>query len=255
MPTGYCTVADVRRALQETVREFDSGAWGADQNQVVVDAITAQTEWLEKTLSRHWYVPGGVAEDDRDLIPTSPNTRTDEESIQTGSGLVVDGSLPAPRQYQGSYTRIELARRDAEAITSLRVRRDGDYSDWVASNEFSGGTYPDALGEDYFLRVNNGGVSHLYIDTDQLYNEDDDQWRVDSWVNAVYVSFDYGHEGLPQTIRRAVAFRAGAELLTDDQASLAIPDDGALVSVETKKQALESRADELMEPYGLEVDE
>lgn len=248
MVTGYCTVDDVRRALQETVSEFDSGAWGEDTNQVVVDAITAQTEWLEKTTKRHWYEPDGIQEDDHDLIPTGPKTRDDEYDIPTGA-TIVSGEVPAPKTAQGDYAKIELARRDAESVSELLVRTgDGSFEDWTST--YSGGTWPEALGDDYYLRVNNGGWSRLYIDTTNLLVEDeDDEYVLDSFANAVYLSFEYGHEGIPQNVRRAVAFRAGAELLMDDQANLGIPENSQLVSTESKKQAMESKAEELLEVY------
>jgi len=277
MPTGYCTVPDVRRALQETVADFDSGAWGANSQQAVIDAIAAQTEWLEKTIKRHFYVPSGIDEDNYDLIPTATKSRDDEEDIPTRGFLTTsttersshypptwvdydpdEGDTPeygemdglSPKTVQGDYAAIELARRDADAISALHVRTaDGTFEDWVASSDYSGGSWPPS-GEDYYLRVNNGGWSRLYLDTTNLLKQGEtNEYVLDSWANAVYLEWSYGHEGLPQTVRRAVAFRAGAELLLDDQANLGIPENSQLVSAESKKQAMEAKAEELLEVY------
>ena len=249
MPEGYCTIPDVRRALQESVDEFDSGAWGAASHQVVVDAITAQTEPLEKELKRHWYEPDGIDEDEQGLIPTQPKERDDEEDIPTAAAFIADEDGPVPKTSQGDYAKIDLARRDADSVSTLLVRTaDGSYEDWT--QEYAGGTWPDAVGDDYYLRVNNGGWSRLYLDTMNLLEADeDDEYVLESFANAVYVTWTYGHEGIPQNVRRAVAFRAGAELLMDDQANLAIPEDSQLVSAESKKQAMEDKADDLLEVY------
>lgn len=245
MPTGYCTVEDVRRALQET--EF-SGHLAEADNATVVKAITSQTEPLEKNLKRHWYESGGVSNDPQGLIPTGPESRDDEMDIPTGAAHVV-GEPVTPKTYQQGYAKIRLDRRDAEAVTQLLVATGDGYDDWVASDEYSGGSFPDALGDDYYLRVNNGGWSELYLDADHFVDEDGEP-VIDSFANAVYVFFDYGHEGIPQAVRSAVAMRAAAQLLApDDEAGLSIPENANLQTVETKVSALERQADELLEEY------
>ena len=243
MPTGYCTVDDVRRAKQEGEL---TGELVSKDNEIVVDAITAQTEWLEKSLSRHWYVSTRPDEDTHELLPTGPKSRNDEEDIPTGGASIV-GEPTTPKTWQGSYTRIELDRRDAQAVSELLVRTPDGYEDWVT--EYEGGEWSDALGDDYYVRVNNGGVSQLYLDVENLYDADEEEYKLDTFSNAVYVTFDYGHEGIPDTVRKAVAMRACAKLLIDDEAALGIPDNGQLVNPESKKQAMESAAEELLEVY------
>lgn len=245
MPTGYCTVKDVRHALQEV--DF-TGALAEADNEVVIKAITSQTEPLEKELKRHWYEPAGVDSDPQNLIPTAPKSRDDEEDIPTGGAHLV-GEPVTPKTYQQGYTKIRLARRDAESVSQLLVATEDGYEDWVASDQYDGGSFPAALGDDYYLRVNNGGWSELYLDADHFLDEDDEP-IVDSFANAVYVFFEYGHEGLPENVRRAVAMRSAAQLLApDDDAALGIPDNGNLVAQESKVKALERQADELLEVY------
>ena len=241
MPTGYCTVEDVRWALQESEL---SGSLADDNNEAVVRAIAAQTEWVDRTIKRHWYVPAGLEEDTHDLIPTVPKSRDDEESIPTGGAHIV-GEPVTPKTWQGSYTRVTLARREASAITKLLVRTPDGYEDWVASDEYTGGTWPEALGDDYYLRTDSG-ISQVYIDASNLLNEDGEP-LIDGYAGAVYVEFDYGEEGIPQNVRRAIAFRALGELLIDDESALGIPDNGQLVNPETKKQAMEAKAEELLD--------
>lgn len=245
MPVGYCTVEDVRHALQE---KSLSGAFEEADNELVVKAITSQTEPLEKELKRHWYVPGGVDADPHGLIPTAPKSRDDEEDITTGGAHIV-GEPATPKTYQQGYTKIRLARRDAESVSQLLVATGDGYEDWVAADAYDGGSFPSALGDDYYLRVNNGGWSELYLDADHFLDEDGEP-VVDSFANAVYVFFDYGHEGLPESVRRAVGMRAAAQLLApDDEASLGIPENANIQTVETKVSALERQADELLEVY------
>lgn len=242
--TGYCTIDDVRRAL----RQADLPGDAAQDPGIVTDAIGAQTEWFEKEYKRHWYAPDASA---GSLLAAAPKTRDDEESIPTRSAMVA-GDDATPRLYQGDYARIELARRDANTISELLVRApDGTYTDWVASDEYDGGRWPDALGQDYVLRVNNGGVSHLYLDTMNLYNAEEETYVLDSFVNAVYVTFEYGHEGLPRTARRGIAFRAAADLV--EEAAIQIPENAQVYNIETKAEELRTQAEELLGVYEEDV--
>jgi hypothetical protein len=244
MPTGYCTLEDLRRALREAELPGDL----SQDTQIAVDAITAQTEPLEKSLKRHWYEPTGISEATAITIPTGTQSRDDEEDIPTGGAFVV-GEPAMPKTYQGSYTRIELARRDVDTIAELLVRTaDGSYEDWVASNEYSGGPWPSALGQDYYLRINNGGWSHLYLETDNLLVDgEDDEYVLDSFANSVYVSYSYGHEGIPKTVRRAVAFKAASDFV--QEAAVDIPDNARVYNVESLAEEFERKADELLEEY------
>jgi len=244
MPEGYCTLEDLRRALREASLPGDIG----QDQQIAVDAITAQTEWLEKTLKRHWYAPSGIDEATEITIPTSPKSRDDEYDIPTPSAFIVEEDGPVPKTSQGGYAAIELARRDAESIQALHVRtEDGTFEDWAASSDYSEGSWPPS-GEDYYLRVNNGGVSRLYLDTTNLLVEDeDDEYVLDSFANAVYLEFSYGHEGIPQTVRRAVAFRAASDFVED--AAIQIPESAQVYNVESLAEQFERKAEELLEVY------
>lgn len=244
---GYCTLEDLRRAMQEASLPGDL----SQDTQLAVDAITAQTEWLEKTLRRHWYAPAGADILDEATvidIPTGPKSRNDEEDIPTSSAFVVDDDGPDPKTWQGSYTKIDLARRDAGAVSKLLVRDgDGGYTDWVASDEYSIGQFPDGLGDDAYVRVNSGGRSALYLDVSNLYDDAKDEWLLDTFSNAVYVFFEYGNEGFPQTVRRAVAFRAASDFV--EEAAMQIPENAKAYSVESLADQFERKAEELLEVY------
>lgn len=276
MPERYCTVDDVRRAL----RSADLPGDVAQDVQILTDAIAAQTEWFEKTFKRHWYEPDASS----NLLPTGPKTRDDEHDLPTHGGLVhgeseherhryrenSDALLEADPRHEHrrehrrdpkreiriatgeyhhhhetaapAYTRITLDRRDVQALNQLLViGADGSYTDWVGSDDYSGGMWPDALGEDYYVRINNSGVSELYIDVHAL---DDD---IASLSNAVYVDIDYGHEGIPKTARRGIAFRAAADLAED--AAIQIPENAQVYNVETLAEQFERKAEELLEAY------
>lgn len=246
MATGYCTLEDLRRALREASLPGD-----IQQDQAIaVDAIVAQTEWLEKTLKRHWYAPTGADILDEATaidIPTGPKTRDDEEDIPTG-GAFLPGTDPTPKTSQGSYAKIPLARRDAESVSALHVRtEDGTFEDWVASNDYTEGSWPPS-GEDYYLRVNNGGWSRLYLDTTNLLVEgEDDEYVLDSFANAVYLEWSYGHEGIPRNVRRAVAFRAAADFV--EESAIQIPENAEVYNVESLAEQFERKAEELLEVY------
>jgi hypothetical protein len=287
MPTGYCTVDDVRRAL----READLPGDAQQDKDILIDAITAQTEWFEKTFKRHWYVSGGVQEDDEGLIPSDPKTRNDEHDIPTHGGFVhgsseverfrysansdellesgprherrrrhhreakrsirlafgdaaaleppVDDSVPA-------YTRITFDRRDVEALNELHVvNANGGYDDWVDDSAYTGGVGNSHRGEDFWVRINNGGVSELYLDVHAM---DDD---IPSFSNAVYPALEYGRDDLPRTARRGIAFRAAADLT--QEASIQIPDNARLRSADSLAEEFRDKADELLSVYEVEL--
>ena len=278
---GYCTLEDVRRALREAGLPGDV----QQDKQIAVDAILAETEPLEKSLSRHWFEPDGIDESTEVTIPTSPKTRDDEHDLPTHAGMVHGASERDRHRYRKNsdallesdprhdrhrrelrrepkreiriatgeyhdgyhddtpaYTRITFDRRDVKSLNRLLViGEDGSYTDWVDSEAYDGGVGLEHRGREYWVRINNGGESELYIDVHAL---DDD---IASLSNAVYVDIDYGHEGIPRNVRRAVALRAGAELV--EKAVVEIPQNATVYNVETKADEMRSKADDLLEVY------
>lgn len=248
MPEGYCTVDDVRRVLQETIADFDSGAWGADNNQVVVDAIVSQTQWLRDATDRHWYEPGGLEEDDQSIIPTEAKTRSAEEQDIPSTPHAGPSQMQVAASRQERYplrnndpfTRIRLDKHYAGSLTAIEVKdASGTYTDWVAADGYD-------EGQDYALYVEPGSTSSpSFVDLRARRLP-----RLDNYDNAVRVSYEYGAEGLSRTARRATAMKAAAQLLApDDEASLGIPENANLQTVETKVQALERQAEELLEAF------
>jgi len=281
MATGYCTVDDVRRALRSANLPGDV----EQDKDIAIDAIAAQTRTLEKELGRHYYEPGGISEDNESIIPTSVNTRSDEHDLPRWGGMVdgaaerdryrykqnsdallesdprsdrwrksreepkrsiriatgdedaleppIDDTIPA-------YTRIRLNRRNADTVNTLNIiNENGGYDDWVASNDYSGGVGTSNRGDDFWVRINSGGVSDLYLDVHSL-NDD-----IPTLSNAVYIDYGHGREGIPRNVRRAVAFRAGADLV--EEAIIEIPQQATIYNIETKAEELREQADRLLE--------
>jgi len=247
--TGLCTLEDVRRALQKADLPGDV----SQDEQIAVDAITSLSEWLEKTLKRHYYASTGDAilnEATQIDIPTAPKTRDDEYDIPTG-GAYLAGADPTPKTSQGSYAKLELNRRDATAVTELLIRTgDGSYEDWVGSSDYDGGSWPDTLGDDYYLRINNGGWTRLYIDTENLLVDgEDDEYVLDSFANAVYLSYEFGHDGIPDRIRNGLAAAAAARFA--EEAVIEIPANATVYNVDTKADELRAEARRLLGVEGL----
>jgi len=109
----------------------------------------------------------------------------------------------------------------------------------VADSDYSGGVGTANRGDDYWVRINSGAVSELYIDVHSL---DDD---IPSLSNAVYVDFDYGREGIPRNVRRAVAFRAGADLV--EEGVIEIPQNATIYNIDTKAEEMRDQANRLLE--------
>lgn len=271
---GYCTVEDVEDVLQEASLD---GALGANNNLIVQKAIGAQTEWVEKSTDRHWYVSGGVSPDKEGIVFTDVQSRDDEHSLPTHGGYVAGayGSDPnratsttgtvfssepkttKPKQEirlatgdidddtVPAYTRIPLARKDADAVNSLHIANaDGGYDDWVASNDYSGGVgFDQHAGDDFYVRINSGGAASLNIDVHSL---DDDLFTLS---NAIVIDYDFGTDGLPQSVRQGVAKLAASWLADNEEFRSAIPNDGQLVDVETKADRWERQGRQQLQPH------
>jgi len=281
---GYCTLEDVRRALRKAGLPGDV----AQDERIAVDAILAETEPLERSLSRHFYEPGGIDEATVVTVATEPKTRDDEHDLPTHAGLVHGASErdryryrensdallesdprsdrrrksrrepkrelriaigdaealePPIDETRPAYTRIRLERHYVDAINKLLViGPDGAYTDWVAEADYDGGVGLEHRGSEYWVRINSGGVSELYLDVHAMADD------LNSLSNAVYVDFDHGHSGIPRAVRRAVALRAGAELV--EESVVEIPDNATIYGIETKAEEMREKADTLLEEYG-----
>lgn len=267
--SGYCSVTDVERILQQ--RNLPD-KWGP---QTVIDAITAQTEWVEANTRRHWF-EAAPDDDPEEVIFTSNRSRDDEHSIPTHGGFVIGASERQPsfrrrssdalmehhrpsdrrrrkRQRKqeiriafgdvhdsdvSTYTRIRLERKDVSALDALYIAdEDGEFVDWTEESGIDIGVdLKRPQGEDAWVRINNMGVAELYID---IHTMDDEFGLPPSFSNAVYVEFEYGVDDLPMGVRRGVAALAAAQLVLDDEGGISITDAGQLVNVETKSEALD----------------
>jgi hypothetical protein len=276
MPEGYCTLEDVRRALRSANLPGDIN----QDPQIAVDAVVSQTEPLEKRLKRHWFEPDSITEATEVDIPSGPKTRNDEHDLPRHAASVhgdserdrrrhqpnSDALLEAGPRYERrrrddeemkreirlafgdieredrpAYTRTRFDRRDVTAVNTLMVVDEaGGFTDWTTEYP-DGGVGNEYRGSEWWVRVNNGGWSELYLDVHAMPDD------LASLSNAVYVDLDYGHEGIPRNVRRAVAFEAAADLV--EEPAYSIPENARVRSVESKAEELREQADELLEVY------
>lgn len=239
MSIGYCTPDDVRAALKEQDLQ------GQITEPDVTPAILGQTEWLQETTHRHWYT---TTSNPTDPLPTAPLTHDEDVLSLPASPHPAPsqrfhradvGTIRYPRPVQGRYTAVDLRRRDVRSITELLVLDEtGEPTDWVAEKT-------EGRGEDYYLQVDDSdGISTLYLDTRSLPPRS-------TFGEGVIATYDWGIDGISETVRRAVALRAGAQLVLDDDTQIGIPDSGQLVSLESKAQAMERQAEELLDIHML----
>lgn len=235
---GYCDVEDVRETLQE--RELSGSV-----NETLVEAhILGESEWIQEDTNRHWYDPDAGADsvvgtdtlthsDDELDVPSSPHAGPGQlfESSETGD---VDARYPV--RFGGPYTRVSLQRRDVTELTSLLVRAsDGSYEDWTDTPE-----YEEGRGKDYYLQVDDStGHTYLYLHAGALP-------PLANYDAAVVASYEYGQASIPKTVRQATASLAGAALLREDEQTTAVPDDGQLVSLDTRADELHDRGMRLL---------
>lgn len=220
---GYCTVSDVESVLQEV----DLAAKHGGDDSQIVDAITAQSEWLQETTNRHWY----ETDPEDSLLYDAPLTHDkDVQDIPTKAAFALGEDLEA-------RSTLQLFRRDITELTELLVIDDeGNYVDWVDSSD-----HTEGIGEDYTLLVDDAdGWSDLVYDTDNLSD-------VDTFTRGVIATYEYGIEGITPTVRRGVAALATLILLADDEAALGIPDNGNLVPADSKISVIREEAERLLE--------
>ncbi|WP_273835133.1 hypothetical protein [Halococcus sp. PRR34] len=247
MATGYCTVEDVKHALQERFEGSQPSTANA------ISAIAGENDWLRKKTKRHWYDPDysddGTTSTPSIDPPTEPITVGGETCDIPSSPHAPHGQITHheerryPKTQRGYYVRVRLDRRHAQGIDSLLVREGSDFEDWVADPDKTEGR-----GDDYYLDVDpHTGRSAVWIDARSIAPALD-------YEGAVVASYTYGEpvdsfetDGFP--ISRAVAMRAGAELVIPQDSNVQVPDSGNLTSVKTKAEELREDADRLLKPY------
>lgn len=241
MPQGFCEVEDVGAALQDDFA-------GANPSPAEVEAaIAAQTDWVERKTNTHWY---DSAASDSDLVPTSPrsvaNIRLDVPSSPHATDRQIhhaDRGVRYPVTRAGPYCKLRLPHYGVETLDALRVRDfGGDVTDWAADPAFSAGR-----GEDYYLETatDERAQSHLFIRASSIGARTD-------FTDLVTLDYRYGVDAAEQswdTVRRATALRAAAELVIDDEFEAAVPNDVGLVNVQTKADQYEQRAENLLQPF------
>lgn len=235
---AYCEVEDVKEALQEADSNID-GTDGPLQTDYVEAAIFGASRWLRTTASAHWYDSNAAASD---LISTSAAT-TAGRTLSVPSAAhpprgqlrhtdKTGGPTRYPTTHAGPYCKVTLPVNQVESIDTLNVRdRGGDETDWVADSDFTEGR-----GDDYYLDTDGGarGRSYLYIHAGTLGSRVhyDDVLRVD-------LSYGRDWDSNPwDDVRRGVAALAAAQLITDDDVLTQLPDQGALIGLDTQAQRL-----------------
>jgi len=241
MTTGYCTVEDIRRVLQERDLPGDIN----QDRQIAIDAITGVASWVRDRTGSHFYDGSGSISDPDNIIPTTPRTRGPEfRDIPSSPHNQHDQAFNddverVPVAMSGPYTKVKLDRRQAASLSSLLIRdASGDFEDWTTAGDKVGGT-----GEDYELITRAGDTrsdSFILVDTRSLP-------PLRRYDGAVRVTYDYGLDTIPDQIRRATAFRAASNLVED--AVIQIPNNATVYGVESLAEQFERKADELLEAF------
>lgn len=234
---GYCELEDVRTALRERDLSADLGA------EFVEPAVRGQSEWLRKQTRRHWYDSGAAA---GDLISSTPMSATDIRLDVPSSPHVQDRQIlndevgaRYPVTSAGPYAKVRLPHYHVDSVSALTVRGwEGDVVDWTTDPE-----QVEGRGDDYYLSTSEPeGASHLFVRADSIGP------RVD-FGDLLTLDYEFGEDGVPDTIRRAVSLLAASELVLDDDTEVAIPSDGQLIPLDTKAGKMRKTAHRLLKPY------
>lgn len=239
---GYCTVKAVANVLGEPFPVEGSDPSAAH----IADAIRGQGAWLRRATKRHFYDPtydpSNTSDGNVDL-PTEPRPVTEQGYDIPSSPhpqhtqLATQQPRRYPRQHRGTYTRVQLDHRYVQSVDALRVRSRSEYEDWVQQSDKSEGR----MGEYYVSTDEQTGRSELLVDTRAM-------TPLADYGEALVVDYSYGLDVIPESIGRAVAFKAASELALDKDSHIQIPDSGA-VDVQTASQEFDKKADKLLKPY------
>jgi len=234
---GFCEREDVRRVLQES--SFD-GAIGQD-TEIADDAILGVSRWFANATNTWWYDSTGSSSD---LVPTSTssasNVRLDVPSSPHRQDRQLFSSHAGARYpvtHNGPYARIPLPHRYVDTLTTLDVRdRDGGTTDWVADSSIDEGR-----GNDYYIErrgQDSYGLTYLYIRARTIGARTD-------YGGLLTLDYDYGldYDSTQwDDVRRGIATLAAADLALDEDIISSVPDNGQLVSVQTKAERYADRA-------------
>lgn len=249
---AYCEPADVQEAMQEVDEKFGQTA-GPLESDNVEAAIIGVSRWLRTVADGHWYDSTAAASD---LISASPATTTNRtldvsssphrqrgQHFRSGHGRG-QRDVVYPNTVAGPYVKVRLPVRYVESVDRLAVRQpDGEVEDWVADAEITQGR-----GEDYYLASEGDAVRRDY-----LYLHAGSIGPRTHFENLLEVDLTYGrdYDTNPwDDVRRGVAHIAAAELVVDDDVITALPNDGALINVETEAQQHANAAiDRYLAPY------
>lgn len=178
-------------------------------------------------------------------IGAQSKARTDlKREIEVAAGEDHALTPPIESNPTPAYAKIDLTRKDVQSINKLEiVDKDNSLVDWVASNDYEGGVGKSNRGKDYWVQVNSGGDSRLYVDIHALDDE------IATLSNALYIDIDYGKTTVPEDIRRGTANLVASELVHDEEFRQSIPDDGQLTDVETKYERFRAIGMEKLRPH------
>lgn len=278
---GYCTVDDVRKVFQKNETHFPDQieteivvdaikgwtdqlqSWtkkhwydgtGSITDSENVLATATLTREDEHDFETHGAMVDGEAQEPRywnqnsdAMLEEAPDRyrqfheRRDKRAhlrIAFGefdAGVDPDDTTPA-------YTRLRLNRKDVTDVNELMVvNADAGFDDWLVDK--TGGVGNTHRGEDWWVRVNNRGVSELYIDVQQLPDD------IPSLSNALYIDFDFGDDEIPMSVRRGVAHLTASQLVVEEGFQAGMPDQGQLINVETKSQKWERQGYRLLDKH------
>lgn len=277
---GYCIVEDVRRVFQDNTTAFDGkletqtvtdaikgwtdqleewthkhwydGAGTIDDPDGVL-GTTAETRDDEHDFSTHGAMVDGEATEEPYWSPNSDalledapeRYRWQEREDKRGHLRISFGEFDPnahPDNTNPAYTPIELNRKDVTAVNELMVvNADNGFDDWTA--EKTGGVGNSFRGDDWWVRVNNWGVTTLYLDVQSLPED------IPSLSTAVYIDFDFGDDIIPMSVRRGVAHLAASQLVVDEEFMAGMPDQGQVINVETKSQKWERQGYRLLDKH------
>lgn len=253
-PPAYCTLDEVRRALQKPSLDAPSGESGDGPlaEDIIADAIRSASSWFRRTTRTHVYDPGAdtsksvhlpiepaTASTVRRDVPASPHRQ--QGQLFSGGRRTATGGRDTsyPNTVAGPYAKVRLPHRAVQALDALDVRdRDGGVTDWTTDPGFEQGR-----GEDYYVATDGTretAPSHLFIRAASIGARQD-------FTDLLELTYTYGYDLSDDAteagdIRRGIAALAAAVVVADDNVLTALPENATLVGADTEVQQLIDQA-------------
>jgi len=212
MATHYCDDNDVARFLQ--VPNYTSSTFPLDST--VEDFINMSEQYIDEYTNHTWH--------------SGRYKTVTKEPLQFQKYRVTS---------VGWRGRAQVVHYPVASLTTLHVWDGSQYVDYVASSDYTAGSFTDPLSGDYWTDTTNG---YIYLKTLPVVISG----SAPSGIGA-YATYTYGTASTPQTVKKAAMLLTAADIVSNSDVSLTVGEGPSGMSNETKAERFRAEAHTLLD--------